>query len=62
MNSPLQRFIVHETIIREYEVMATDFDDAVAKGLDLDADHPYFEESLGLTHVQNMDTGKTLAL
>lgn len=52
----LQRFIVQETIIREYELAAFDIDDAIAKGMYLDEKHPFSETSYGLTYVKNMET------
>lgn len=57
----MPKFLIHETIIREYEVEATDIDQAYDKAMNLDSAE-YTEHSEGVTYIRAEDGSKDLII
>ena len=57
----MPKFLIHETIIRQYEVDAADMDDAYNKAMNLDSAE-YTEHSEGVTYIRAEDGSKDLII
>ena len=58
----MPKFLIHETIIREYEVDATDIDQAYDKAMNLEDSAKYTEHSEGVTYIRAEDGSKDLII
>ena len=57
----MPKFLIHETIIREYEIEAADIDQAYDKAMNLDS-AKYTEHSEGVTYIRAEDGSKDLII
>jgi hypothetical protein len=58
----MPKFLIHETIIREYEVDAADLWEAHEKAMNLDECNNYTEHSEGVTYIREVNGATDLIL
>lgn len=58
----MNRYVITETISKDYIVYADTFDEALAKAFDIDETWDFDESSQGFTYIYETETGKDLCL